>query len=355
MKYVDYIIVGQGLAGSLLGIELILSGYSIQIFDLPSENISSTVAAGLYNPITGRKMVKTWLADELFKDLEAYYARLEKLLDSEFLYPLPMYRPFSDTGQINDFEGRNLCVGSKGFIKKVHYKPILNDKINNEYGGILLNKTGSVDINSLISSARQFFRSRNSFCEEKFDDQEIEIDNESVNYKSLLTRKIIFCNGYLAGQSYWFNWLPFRPTKGELLFLDVDMSKDLIINKKAFLLPLKNNGFKLGSTYSYDLDELKTQKGSDDLQKRLQDLLRLTYNIRGQVGGVRPSTADRRPLIGTHPRFSCLSIFNGFGTKGVTLIPFFVKQFIGQLEKKLPVQIEANIERYYHLYAAENA
>ena len=45
---------------------------------------SSKVAAGLYNPITGRKMVKTWLADELFPNLSKFYQDLEKKIDTKF-------------------------------------------------------------------------------------------------------------------------------------------------------------------------------------------------------------------------------------------------------------------------------
>jgi glycine oxidase len=76
---VDYIIVGQGLAGSAVAVELIKRQKSIVVFDEPSSNNSSRIAAGLFNPVTGKKMVKTWLADKLFPVIHAYYASVEKL------------------------------------------------------------------------------------------------------------------------------------------------------------------------------------------------------------------------------------------------------------------------------------
>src|SRR6185369_14016662 len=93
-REVDYIIVGQGLAGSALAIELLRRGKKIAVFDEPEKNRSSIVAAGLFNPITGRVMTKTWKADVLFPHLIAFYSGTEKVLGGRFFYPMPLYRPF---------------------------------------------------------------------------------------------------------------------------------------------------------------------------------------------------------------------------------------------------------------------
>ncbi len=64
----NYIIVGQGLAGSLLAHSLRKAGKSVLIVDSFKPNSSSRVAAGLINPVTGRRMVKTWQADTLLQN-----------------------------------------------------------------------------------------------------------------------------------------------------------------------------------------------------------------------------------------------------------------------------------------------
>jgi glycine/D-amino acid oxidase-like deaminating enzyme len=79
-KHYDYLLVGQGLAGSLLGYSLAKRGYSIMVLDNYEQPSSSRVAAGIYNPVTGRKLVKTWLADTIFPFLKTYYTELEKEL-----------------------------------------------------------------------------------------------------------------------------------------------------------------------------------------------------------------------------------------------------------------------------------
>jgi nucleoside-diphosphate-sugar epimerase len=66
LLFMNYLIVGQGIAGTNLTFTLLERGNSVTIADNPQEFSSSKVAAGLFNPITGRKMSKTWLADSLF-------------------------------------------------------------------------------------------------------------------------------------------------------------------------------------------------------------------------------------------------------------------------------------------------
>ncbi|MFT5168556.1 MAG: glycine oxidase, partial [Saprospiraceae bacterium] len=59
-KEVDYLIIGQGLAGSLLAYQLLERGKTVQIIDNHHNGASSSIAAGIINPITGRRFAKSW-------------------------------------------------------------------------------------------------------------------------------------------------------------------------------------------------------------------------------------------------------------------------------------------------------
>ena len=61
---IDFLIIGQGLAGTVLAWNLIQRGRSVIVLDREDESTSSKVAAGLINPITGRYLTKSWRADE---------------------------------------------------------------------------------------------------------------------------------------------------------------------------------------------------------------------------------------------------------------------------------------------------
>ena len=73
LKKFDFIVVGQGLAGSAVALQLLKRNRKILVIDRLNPNSSSRVAAGLFNPVTGRNLVKTWMADELFSSLHAFY------------------------------------------------------------------------------------------------------------------------------------------------------------------------------------------------------------------------------------------------------------------------------------------
>ncbi|HRG08088.1 MAG TPA: FAD-binding protein, partial [Cyclobacteriaceae bacterium] len=81
---VDYLIVGQGLAGSCLAWQLLQRGKRVQVLDVPGNNRSSMIAAGLFNPITGKLMSRTWLAETLFQSLFDFYPQVEQNLNQKF-------------------------------------------------------------------------------------------------------------------------------------------------------------------------------------------------------------------------------------------------------------------------------
>ena len=78
---VDFIIVGQGLAGTLLAFALEEQGKTFCIVDDLNEYAASRKAAGIINPITGRRYVKSWNYDELEKEFVPFYEKLGNKID----------------------------------------------------------------------------------------------------------------------------------------------------------------------------------------------------------------------------------------------------------------------------------
>lgn len=106
----DYIIVGAGIAGITLATHLHNAGKHVLMYTGTQQNVSSYVAAGLYNPVTGRKMVKTWKADQLFPYLENYYGQCEALSLKKFLHHNAIYRPFVDVEEQNEWMGKSTSL-----------------------------------------------------------------------------------------------------------------------------------------------------------------------------------------------------------------------------------------------------
>jgi thioredoxin reductase len=126
LKKIDYIILGAGLAGASIAVQLLKKRKKILVIDNPSSTTSSRIAPGLFNPITGRKMVKSWLADKLFPYLHNYYREVESLTNRKFFYSMPVYRPFISIEEQNEWMGKSIEPGFQPYIQEVFTSPSID-------------------------------------------------------------------------------------------------------------------------------------------------------------------------------------------------------------------------------------
>lgn len=350
MKGYDFLLVGQGLAGSSLAMHLMDAGKSVTIIDDARDTSSSKVAAGLYNPITGRKMVKTWKSDVLFPYLITYYRRMETLLGAIFMHERPIYRPFGTAEEQNEWMGKSTTSEYAGFVKDVFLGKHM-DGVHDPFGGILLQQCGYVDIPVYLNVAAAYFNKKGILLNETFTSDQLTLEEGRVIYKGVSYKKIIFCDGTVANANTFFDWLPFRPVKGELIEVALDTKFPVILNRGVFVVEIGDGVYRVGSTYNnHDLSWEPTRDGKEYLLEKLKKLVDCEPVVQKHYAGVRPATADRHPIIGIHPSFETIGLFNGLGTKGVSLSPWFGKHFAGYLCGENELDLEVNISRYFSLY-----
>ena len=346
----DYIVVGQGLAGSALSYQLIKAGKSVLVIDQDNKHTSSKVAAGLYNPVTGRKMVKTWNADLLFPYLVDFYKEIEAECHDKFLHEIPIYRPFISMEEQNEWMGKSSMPEYEKYVKQVHRRSYYRS-MKDEYGGIELNYSGYLDIPRYLTAIRKYLLAHEMLLEECFDINSVVYSEQLVSYKQYRANKLIFCEGVQStGNQYW-DWLPFKPVKGEILKIRTDLQANNILNRGVFVVPLEEGVFRVGSNYNnHDLTVQPTAKALEEIEGKLNELIDIKYEIIDHVAGVRPATRDRRPFLGVHPQHPNIGIFNGLGAKGVSLAPYYAEHYLKFLESGEELQQEVNISRYFSLY-----
>lgn len=343
---VDFLLVGQGLAGTVLSHRLLALGQKVMVIDLPGGNQSSRIAAGLYNPITGKKMVKSWNADLLFPEIEPLYTELEELLDAKFLYKKNIYRPFLNIEEQNEWMGKTGDPGFEPYFERIFSKE-LYPEVTNPFGGILLKNSGYVDINTLLTAYSEYLTQNNALLEAVFEEESLEIGKSGVSYKGISAKGIVYCNGLGAMKSRYFSNLPFAPVKGEILDIIQRFHPDEIINRGVFRITLPNGNQRVGSTYTWhDMDQGPTENAKNELLEKLEKLvLAKVLSIQSHRFGIRPATKDRKPFLGEHPDFPGVYIFNGFGAKGVSLIPYYSNMMAEMLLYGHQPEKEVNINR----------
>ncbi|MCG8475319.1 MAG: FAD-dependent oxidoreductase [Cytophagales bacterium] len=331
----DYILVGHGLAGAVLAHQLLDCKQSLVVYNLDNPRSSSRVAGGIFNPITGRKMVKTWKADELFPFLFHFYKKLEKKLGASFFHPLPICRPFLSPEEHNNWTVKGTEPEYAPYVEKVASAAESDTCLRHHFGSLILRQTGYVDLSTILESSKLYLKKLNAYKEEAFDESLLQFEKNGISYQGIKAKKIIFCNGEALRKSKYFGRLPFRLVKGEVLDIQSDkLPKNKILNRGAFVLPCKDH-FRAGATYDWQNLSLETtEKACGQLCKKLDTLLSVSYEVIGQQAGIRPATFDRRPFVGVHPEYPDLAVFNGLGTKGVSLAPYFGDQLVRFLVKK---------------------
>jgi glycine oxidase len=343
---VDFLLIGQGLAGTALSHRIIANGNTLMVFDTPASNKSSRVAAGLYNPVTGKKMVRTWQADKLFPEIEPFYTALEALLGKSFLIKQPIYRPFLTIEEQNEWMGHSADPLIQPFFEKIHTK-VLFEEVTNPFGGILLKNSGYLDINTLLDAYTEYLLNKGCLRQEAFRENELQIKPDRLVYRDIKAKGLIYCNGLGAMESEFFKKLPFAPVKGEILDIEQGFHPDTIINRGVFRISLPNGLKRVGSTYSWhDLDTGPTEKAKEELLDKLDKLVKIPEKkVIVHKSGIRPATKDRKPFLGKHPTQKRVYIFNGFGAKGVSLVPYFSKMMLELLLDGKEPQKEVNIMR----------
>ncbi len=323
MQKRDILIVGQGLAGSLLALELEKRKKNVMIIDNNPSVSSSKVAAGLYNPITGRKMAKTWLADELFPNLSKSYQDLEKKIRAKFNFSKTIYRPFNNVEEQNDWSLRTTELGHTSYIKLTVNYPTGIDQLIDPLGGFFINYFGMIDVPKLISEGKKYFKIKDMYTEQSVLLETLEVGEAHVKLGSFEADMIIFCEGPLAENNPLWSDLKFKLVKGEILDVSCLLKMNHVISKGIFMLPFKDY-MRVGYTYDKEnQNDEPTETGKLELLNRLSKLYKGKVKILKHRAGLRPAIFDRKPFIGFHDKYKNVTIFNGFGSKGVSLIPYF--------------------------------
>jgi glycine oxidase len=341
------LIVGGGVGGCSLAFHLINSGVDVTLID-SGTNKSSVVAAGLINPLVFRRMTKSWRADELLPYAAQFYRTLEDYSRSSFYHPITIRRFFSSEQERGFWKAKQelpefsvyMTKISEGDIKYALYST------KNDFGSGRVKQSAWVNAPIFLLAIQSYIAERGHLCTALFD--YAALDPEVGDYQGIHYDKIIFAEGYQARHNPWFQQLPVQSTKGEVLTVVSDqLPPEDSINRKCFVLPTGNGQYRIGATYSYNAEEADiTEAACSEILEKLSYLSDVVPTVIDQNAGIRPTSPDRRPIIGQHPAKKRLYIFNGLGTKGYMIAPLLAAEFSEFVLNGSPLHPEVDLNRF---------
>ena len=348
-----FIIIGQGLAGSLLAWRLIEQGKKVLVIDSCFQQTTSRTAAGLINPVTGKRLVKPDNIANYLAEAKKLYTDLSFSFGEKFLFEKQQLKLFQTEDDVLQWQKRRKDEAYAAYFGE-QFQAINKSFLKaDSLGGFEQKQCGYLDTVSLLDKLRCFLLEKNSFVKAELNLNDLKIRRDSVEWKGYQAEKAVFCDGYHLQNNPWFSWLPLQPVQGEIITLETDQTlPEEIIQFGKWLLPTSNKQFKLGATWQWQpLDEVSTKKAHTELTEacyaefpQLKDAKLIKANV-----GIRPATKDKSPFIGTHPKQPQLMVFNGFGSKGSLLIPWYSQCFSRYLLQGDPLPKHVDISRYSHV------
>ena len=325
----DFVIIGQGLAGSTLAWQLHWRGQRCLIVDRNDKITSSKVAGGLMTPVTGQRAAPSWRLDEFWPAATEFYRRVEAETGQQFLHQPGQVRLFQNDVERDRFAQRDL---SQIRVPLKQADDLVDpDSFRNPLGGFEMPTAARLDIASFLNATQDFFQRASLARRSNVDTtQDIRLADSGVELPPLAVRarRLIFCEGFAARHNPWLTSLKFDAMRGELLTVRVPgLTESRVIGCGVWLAPLGDGLFRVGSTYDrQELEAGPTDAGREELCNRLSFFLKLPFEVVTHQSAVRPIVVGRHPVLGLLPDEPRLAVFNGLGSKGSLQAPLLATQ-----------------------------
>ena len=345
-KKVDFIIVGQGIVGTLLAFFLLKENKNILVIDKNIPGASSLHASGIINPITGRRFAKSWLIDTLLPFAKETYKELEVVLNKKLIHEIEFCKLINSTKDDNDLAAD---MGVSDYLPyfPVQEKTFLNPAYFNTPLGTYKIKEGiRLEIVLLINEYKNYLISNNCFLNELFNYDLLNLENST--YRNIQFDKIIFCQGFANIHNPFFDDIKIIPNKGEYIIVKTKIPHQLpyTITSNGIVSPLNDNTFYVGATYEWVGEDTSTSaSATKHLREVFENVCNLDYEICSQGVALRPAIQARKPIMGLHQKYPQLGMLNGMGTKGTMLAPYFAHHFSRFLLYNEPLDMQIAIKK----------
>ena len=344
MKKVDTIIVGMGIAGICFA-ETLYQKKTFHIIDNNNKG-SSKIAAGIFNPTVLKRYNMTWKGKEFYENAIIFFKKIEKKYEKKIIFKHDILKVFSSFSDQNNWTVASNKPQLKEFLgAKIQTKKIKGLVIEFGYG--VVKKCGRISTVNLINEFKNNFKENCS--NEDFDYKKLYFDSKKIVYNNIIAKNIIFCEGYGIVNNPFFKNLPVRGSKGEFLIVKIPgfNSNKIIMKSSIFIMPLENEFYWVGATFdNSDKKNNPTQLKRLWLIEKLESIIIESYKIIEHKASIRPSTIDRRPIIGSHPKCKNIYLLNGMGSRGILLAPTLSYWLYDYIYKGAQIPQEVDIKRF---------
>ncbi|MFT3904518.1 MAG: FAD-binding oxidoreductase [Niabella sp.] len=346
---VDYLILGQGICGTFLSYFLLQEGKRVMVIDDNKPNTASRVSSGVINPVTGRRVVKSWMIDDIMPFAKKSYDAISAFLEIDTVAHSATILDFVPTPQMLEAFRKRIEDEKEAYLNYKKNTETLREQFNFPFEVVEIKSSLNIQMWELLVAWKQYLTKNNLLLEEAFDWDSCHVTGQGVTYKDIKADKIICCEGVTGSGNPYFDKLPFAFNKGEALIVSIPgLSKEYIYKMSSTIVPLVSGDlFWVGSTYAREYEDDKpTEMFRRIVENYLTHWLKIPFEVRDHLAAIRPANLERRPFVGLHPVHPNVGILNGMGTKGASLAPYFAYQLVHNMLYDKEIEPLADVKRF---------
>ncbi len=304
---------------------LLARGLRVHVFDRKQAGNGSMAAAGVVNPVVLKRDVPSWRAAELLPLAIDHYTAMERRLGVCFWHPLELVKLFPTEREVLQWERAMLDPATSAMLD-LRAQPSLDEApLHAPHGHGTVLGSAWLDVQAMLDAQRTWLLAHDGLTEELLAPGMIEAAPDGVRIGNRSAPWLIHCTGAFASLG------GLVPVKGEVLTVRLPgLHVDRMVHRGVFLLPVGDDLYRVGSTFAWDgVWGGPTEAARSWLLEKLGKLTSVKPEVVDQWSGVRPTTSDRRPIlgrVGTHE-----AVMNGLGSRGVLQAPWCAQQLAAHL------------------------
>lgn len=327
------LIVGGGIAGLSLAIRLFQRQVDFTLAMSPAVAPCTDVSLGVLNPIVFKRFTESWMAETLLAEAATFYREAESFTKSQFYSPLQLVKLIHDQSSIKQLHQRLEERDGSKFLRKT------------DFNSVTIEGAARLDCASFTKAIRGWLSTTGRLVQAHVEGVK---PNEPFQFAGSTYDKVVFCEGHSASTNTHFDFVPWRLSKGE--WIEVQCANDLTSGATHYgytALKQEKGRYRIGSTFSWDeLNNHNTANTVDGLRESAATPGLAVRRLTSAGAGIRPASMDRRPIMGRHPEHENIFMFNGFGTKGCLLAPYFSQHFADHMLNGASLMPEVDVRRF---------
>jgi len=323
----DAIIVGQGIAGSVLALMCKKNGLNVVVVDDGHKTSSSMVSAGIMTPLTGPRLSPLWTSEHTRDLVMGVYADAEEELQVSFIRSCRLVRLLESERELEFLKKRQSDPHLAGWVLPTTDWSHVCKPGNAQFEMSCVNR---IDAPLFLAACRQYFKDNGMLIQGSVAAKDVRASASAVTWQGLSAKHMIFCQGAVGEGNPFFPELEFRNVQGHVLkVVSPHLPNGTIFNHGKWLCPTTPGEFLYGaSTVRHDSDApIKLA----ELRASLRSFLNVKAHIIGTVLGVRPCLKHAHPMAFFSRQYTRIGCINGFRGQGMFYAPIMASWMYGQL------------------------